>query len=162
MARFVFPSTSHRKPLFWGACIGAFLCLQAPLALAQRGGARAGAGGHFGGVGRFAGGAPVTVPRTVVPRVSVPTPARAAVPPFRLSGDPRLGGLRTSGFRSRPIRPRPVLPIIPFPVFFGASFFGYWPGYRFNSLWWPTCTPLWGWGFGCNAAPDAPYYGYGF
>jgi hypothetical protein len=164
MARFVFLSPFHRKALFLVACSGAFLGFQAPLALAQNGGARVGGAGHFGGIGRFAGGAQVTAPRTVAPRISVPRPARAAVPPFRLSGGPRLTGLRTSGFRfrPRPIRPRPVLPIVPFPVFFGASFFGYWPGYGFNSLWWPTCNPFWGWGFGCSAAPYAPNYGYGF
>lgn len=169
MARFVFPSFSHYKLVFLVACGSAFLCLQAPPALAQRGAAPVGGGAHFGGGGRFAGSphviAPQTaVPRPIAPRILVPSPGRAAIPPFRFSGGAHVNGFRASGFgfRTRPIRPRPVFPIFPFPAFFGAPFFGYWPGYGFNSVWWPSCNPFWGWGFGCNAAPYGPYYGYGF
>jgi hypothetical protein len=169
MPRFVFPTSSNYKLVFLVACGGAFFSLQAPLALAQRGAAPVGGGAHFGGGGRFAGSphviAPHTaVPRPIAPRISVPPPGRAAVPPFRFSGGARLNGFRAPGFgfRTRPIHPGPVLPIIPFPIFFGGPFFGYWPGYGFNSVWWPSCAPFWGWRFGCTAAPYAPYYGYGF
>jgi hypothetical protein len=163
MARFVFPSSSHCKLLFLVVCVTASLCFQAPRALAQRGSAHFGGGGQFGGGGRFVGGGHVITPHVAAPHISVPPPGRAAIPPFRLSGGPRPTGLDASyfRFRARPIRPRPVLPIVPFPVFFGGPFFGYWPGYGFNSLWCP-CYPFWRWGFGCNAAPYAPYYGYGF
>lgn len=161
MARFVFPSSSHCKLLLLVVCVTAALCFQAPRALAQRGGAHFGGGGQFGGGGRFVGGGHVIAPPVAAPHVSVPPPGRAAIPPFRFSGGPRQTGLDASyfRFRARPIRPRPVLPIVPFPVFFGGPFFGYWPGYGFNSLWWPRCAPFWGWRFGCTAAP---YYGYGF
>src|SRR5215469_16957634 len=113
MARFVFPSPSHSKPLFWVVCITACLSLQAPLALAQR-------GAHFGGGGRFAAGPQVTAPHAAAPHFAVSPSARAAIPPFRFSGRQSLIGFRASGFpsRTRPIRPRPVLPIVPFPVFF--------------------------------------------
>ena len=174
MARFVFSSPSRRKLPFLAACIGAFLCFQALPALAQRGAAPIGGGAHSGGGGRFAGGAHVTAPHIATPyiatphlanpRFSVAPPVRTAIPPFRFANGPRLTGLGVSGFpfRTRPIRPRPVLPIVPFPVFFGGPFFGFWPGYGFNSLWWPSCNSYWGWGLGCNSAPYAPYYGYGF
>ena len=114
--------------------------------------------------GRFGGGGHVIAPHAAAPHISVPPPGRAAIPPIRFSGGSRPLGLGAPGFRfrPRPIRPRPVLPIVPFPVFFGGPFFGYWPGYGFNSLWWPSCAPFWGWRFSCNAAPYVPYYGYGF
>lgn len=151
MVRFVFSFSSHCKRLVLFACITASLGYQAPIALAQR------AGAHFGGGGH------VIAPHVAAPHISVPPPGRAAIPPFRFAGGSRPLGLGAPGFgfRPRPIHPRPVLPIIPFPIFFGPSF-GYWPGYGFNSLWWPTCAPSWGWRFGCTAAPYAPYYGYGF
>jgi len=164
MARFAFPSSAHCRLLVVVVCVTASLCFQAPRALAQRGGAHFGGGGQFGGGGRFVGGGHVIAPHVAAPHVLAPPPGRAAIPPFRFSGGSRPLGLGAPGFRfrPRPIRPRPVLPIVPFPVFFGGPFFGYWPGYGFNSLWWPSCAPFWGWRFSCTAAPYAPYYGYGF
>jgi hypothetical protein len=161
MARFVFPSSSHCKLLLLVVCVTASLCFQAPRALAQRGGARFGGGGQFGGGGRLVGGGHVIAPHVGAPHISVP-PGRPAIPPFRLSGGTHPAGLGASyfHFRVRPIRPRPVLPIVPFPVIFGAPFFGFWPGYGFDSLWWPSCAPFWGWRFGCTAALYAPYYRY--
>jgi hypothetical protein len=44
-------------------------------------------------------------------------------------------------------------------AFFGAPFFSFGAGWGFNSFWWPTCGPFWGWGFDCYALP---FYGYGF
>ena len=164
MARFVCLSSSHCKLVFLVVCVTASLCFQAPRALAQRGGAHFGGGGQFSGAGRFVGRGRVIASPAAAPHISVPRPGRAAIPPFRFSGGSYPASLGASyfRFRGRPIRPRPVLPIVPFPVFFGGPFFGYWPGYGFNSLWWPSCAPFWGWRFGCTAAPYAPYYGYGF
>src|SRR5215468_6045352 len=111
MARFVFSSPSRRKLPFLAACLGAFLCFQALPALAQRGAAPIGGGGHSGGGGPFAGGAHVTAPHIATPhlanpRFSVAPPGRTAIPPFRFANGPRLTGLGVSGFRfrTRPIR----------------------------------------------------------
>ena len=70
---------------------------------------------------------------------------------------PRLTGMGRRGF---PFRQRPIR-VFPHPVFFGWPFFGFGVGLGFNSLWWPNCAPLLGWGagFGCYSAP---FYGYGF
>jgi hypothetical protein len=95
--------------------------------------------GHVGGAGRFAGGARVTPPHVFVPRVSpgmtlrrgfpvVPRPARFGTPRF--------------SFRRRPIF------LFGNPAFFGAPFFSF--GFGFDSLLWPGCGQLWGWGLGCN------------
>lgn len=63
-------------------------------------------------------------------------------------------------FPRRPRFPKPVFPIFAPPAFgfFGSPFFGLGLGFGFNSLWWPSCGPFWGWGYGCNALP---YYDYG-
>ena len=163
MARFVFPSSSHCKVLFLFSCITALVVFQAPVALAQRGAPHFGGGGQLGSGGHFAGGARVTAPHVTTPYISVPPPRRAPTAPFRFLGGPHPTNLGASylRFRGRPIRPRPVLPIVPFPVFVGGPFVGYWPGYGFNSLWWPSCAVSWGWRFGCNTILYAPYYGYG-
>ena len=54
---------------------------------------------------------------------------------------------------------RPIFPIFGPPGFgfFGSPFFGLGLGFGFNSIWWPSCGPYWGWGYGCNAMP---YYDY--
>jgi len=157
MPRFVFRFSLYNRLLIV-ACLAAFFCFQARPALAQHA-----VGGHLGGGAHFSGGVHfATGSRVAAPHVAVPPPGRAAVGPF--SGGARPLGLGAPGFRlrPRPIHPRPVLPIIPFPIFFGGPFFGYWPGYGFNSVWWPSCYPYWGWGFGCNATPYVSYFGYGF
>jgi hypothetical protein len=70
---------------------------------------------------------------------------------------PRLVGMGPRGF---PFRQRPIR-LFPHRVFFGRPFFRFGVGLGFNSLWWPTCAPLLGWGagFGCYSAP---FYGYAF
>lgn len=71
------------------------------------------------------------------------------------------------GFPRRPRFPgRPFFPITgPGFGFFGAPFFGFGLGFGFNSLWWPTCGPFWGWSYGCNSLPfydyGLGYYSYG-
>lgn len=54
---------------------------------------------------------------------------------------------------------RPIFPIFGPPGFgfFGSPFFGLGLGFGFNSLWWPSCGPYWGWGYGCNGLA---YYDY--
>jgi hypothetical protein len=74
---------------------------------------------------------------------------------------PQAGRPEPSHFPRRPRFPfRPVFPIFGPPGFgfFGSPFFGLGLGFGFNSVWWPSCGPYWGWGYGCNALP---YYGYG-
>jgi hypothetical protein len=46
-------------------------------------------------------------------------------------------------------------------VFFGAPFYRFGWGLGFSSLWWPTCGPSLGWGWGYDCYP-LPYYGFGF
>lgn len=70
-------------------------------------------------------------------------------------------GPHTPPFPLRPRFPgRPIFPIFGPPVFgfFGSPFFGLGLGYGYGSIWWPTCGPYWGWGYGCNGLG---YYGYG-
>jgi hypothetical protein len=65
-----------------------------------------------------------------------------------------------------PRSPRPIFPIFAPPTFgfLGSPLFGLGFGFGYNSLWWPSCGPYWGWGYGCNALPYYDYglgYGYG-
>jgi hypothetical protein len=85
--------------------------------------------------------------------------ARGASPP--VVGPHGVGPhLVRMGPRGFPFRQRPIR-VVPHGVFFGRPFFRFGVGLRFNSLWWPTCAPLLGWGagFGCYSAPSD---GYGF
>lgn len=161
MTRFV-PCDSILRKILAVACVLAFASVQAPVALAQRGGAHVG-GGHFGGGGHM------NVPR-VAPHLAGVGTGSFIAPPVRLMQPPRItspipvhAGIR---FPYRPIFPiRPVFPIFHPPVFglFGWTFFGFGLGFGFNSFWGPTCGPFWGWGFGCNALPfyDYSYGNYG-
>jgi hypothetical protein len=67
--------------------------------------------------------------------------------------------------RGLPGRPsRPVFPIFGPPGVggFGSPFFGLGLGYGFNSQWWPSCGPYWGWGYGCDGLSSYGYGGYGY
>lgn len=74
-----------------------------------------------------------------------------------------VGGAAPIGsrFPRRPRFPGPIFPIFGPPNFgfLGSPFFGLGLGFGFNSVWWPSCGPFWGWGYGCNAYP---YYDYGY
>ena len=83
--------------------------------------------------------------------------------PGRIRGTGAAVGLAAPGASRFPRRPRfpgPIFPIFGPPNFgfFGSPFFGLGLGFGFNSLWWPSCGPFWGWGYGCNALS---YYDYG-
>lgn len=153
MARFVL-GLLRRTSLTAAACLTASLCLYTPVALAQHGGGHSGAGTHFGG--GHASAPHISAPHALPPQVSSPTATHVPAVRFRVSG-PVAFRAGATVFRF-PRRPPRGLPIVPFPVFFGPAFYGFWPGFGFNSLWWPSCDPFWGWGFGCSSSP---YYGYG-
>lgn len=103
--------------------------------------------GHVGGGGHVAGGVRVGVPALPAhvpisqPRFVV-GPHRAGVGPvFRFVPRPGLG------FRHR--------------FFFGTHFFRFPANSPYLSLWWPSCGPGLGWGWGVECYPQ-PFYGYGF
>jgi hypothetical protein len=146
MARFVLRGSILKKILIVVSCMLGSACVQTPVALAQHG------GGHIGG-----GGAHVFAP---------PSP-HAAISRPRVSAAPPVAAFGTHSFRFRPRHINPLPPVFPvygYPFFFGGPFFGYGLGWGFNSFWWPTCGPYWGWQFGCNALPFYEYgpgnYGY--
>ena len=108
--------------------------------------------GHVGGPGRFPGGARVAPPRVFVPRVFVPrvSPGMTLRRGFPIVPRPARFGTPRFGFRRRPIF------LFSNPAFFGVPFFSF--GFGFDSLLWPGCGQLWGWGVGCN---DLSLYQYG-
>src|SRR5712664_3395886 len=136
-----------KKILIVAGCVVAFAWVQTAVAQAPRGGHVAG-GGHAGGGAR--GGAPVRGPISR-PGVFVGGPhgvgPRGAGPRLRFG----TGGLR---FRQGPIH------VFRRRVFFGTPFFRFGVGLGFNSLWWPTCGPSVGWGWGFDCYP-VPFYGFG-
>lgn len=87
--------------------------------------------------------------------------------PARSIGRGSTIGAGPIGGRMFPRRPRfPIFPIFGPPAFgfFGSPFFGLGLGFGFNALWWPSCGPYWGWGYGCNGLSSYDYgpgYGYG-
>lgn len=152
MPRFVLCGSILVKILIAVSCLLACACVLAPVALAQHGGGHMGGGGmHFSTGGRIA-----------APHVSAPPSSHAIWHPHFWSGPPAAGiGANSFRFRRYPIHPLPpVFPIYGYgyPFFFGGPFFGYGLGWGFNSIWWPTCGPYWGWQFGCN---PLPFYEYG-
>jgi len=158
MARRILSGTNFLKIVIASVCMLAFGWMQAPVAVAQHGGGHFGGGGHFAGGGHFGGGTHVSAPHAAAPRSSRAPMGRTRF----LSGPPPAGvGAPGFSFRRRPIHPHPILPIFPVRVLFGAPFFGFWPGYGFNTYWWPSCDPYWGWGLGCNTYPYS-YFGYGY
>lgn len=87
-----------------------------------------------------------------------------SVNPGRIRGTGAIVGVGApvgGRFPRRPRFPGPIFPIFGPPNFgfFGSPFFGLGLGFGFNSVWWPSCGPFWGWGYGCNAYP---YYDYGY
>jgi len=112
--------------------------MQSP-ALAQRTGVHAGGGGHVGGGARMS------------------APPQAAISRPRAVGSPHAAGFgpRGLGFRQGPIR------VFRRREFFGVPFFRFRAGLGFNSLWWPTCGPYLGWGWGFDCYPLA-FSGSGF
>src|ERR1700738_577767 len=155
-----------QKILIVAACAVATAVIQTS-ALAQHPVGHAGAGGHGGG------------------GVRMSAPPRAPISPPRGYGGPGAGphgpGPRAAGLHGAGARPPGVGPggfrFRQGPIndfhrrrFFGAPFFGapfFRPGVRFrfgvglgfNSLWWPTCGPSFGWGFDCY---PVPFYGYSY
>jgi hypothetical protein len=139
-----------RKVVVCVSCALAFLCVLAPLALAQH------SAGHIGG---GVGGAVHTSAPAIAHAPIYHAPiAHAAVShlvisPSRMSAVPPVAALGNSGlhFRPRPIRP-PVF-IYGFP--FGGPFWGFGPEWGFNSCWWATCDLFWGLGY-----ETLPFYEY--
>jgi hypothetical protein len=136
MARFVLRGSILKQILIVVFCMLGSACVQTPVALAQH------RGGHTGGGGAHGFAPPISHPTISRPRALAGRPlARAGTPDFRFQRS------STNIFRRR--------------AFFGAPFFGFGESLGFNSFWWPTCGPFWGWGWGfdCYALP---FYGYGF
>lgn len=118
-----------------------------------------------GAPGAISPGAQMNMPHTIIgfPRTDG---ARGPVgtngsPALHFSGQGHEIWQDSATFPRRPRLPvRPFFPIVSSPGFgfFGSPFFGLGLGFGFNSIWWPSCGPFWGWGYGCNALP---YYDYG-
>jgi len=127
----VLPGSFLKKMVMTGACVGVCACCQ-PAALAQR------VGGHVGG------GVHMSAP----PRPMVRPILRAPVArPMTAAGVPRLG--RPIGFRH---------PFFFGPPFFGPPFYGYGANLAFESAFWLTCGPFWGWEAGCGGVPAFENY----
>ena len=137
MACFVLRGSMLRKILPVAACTLASLCLETPMATAQRGHT----GGHVGS-GVRTGAPPVARPPGSYPTISeprvIPGPRPARV------GAPFL-------FPQRPII------FVHRGFFFGAPFFRLGVGPECNSLWWPNCSPFCAWGFSSNPLPFTEY-----
>jgi len=130
----VLPGSFLKKMMI--AVASAAVCASCPLAaLAQR------VGGHVGGGVRIS----TPPPRPVVrPIVRAPV-VRPLVP----GGVPRGFG-RPVGFRH---------PFFLGPPFFGPPFYGYGVNLAFDSVFWLTCGPFWGWEAGCGGVPTFEGYG---
>jgi hypothetical protein len=132
-----------KKILLVAACLLGFAWVERP-ALAQHPIGHAG-GGHVGGGARMS--APVRVPMSA-PRVGMGP--RGAGPRGVGLG---VAGVGPGGFRFRP----GAFHVFRRRLFFGAPLFPFGYGLGFNSLWWPTCGPSVGWGWGggfeCNPVP---------
>ena len=130
-----------RKNILILAGCGLSLAVGASPALAQHPVGHPGVGGHAGGGVRMG----------VPPQAGISRPHFVSGPHFVGVG-PRGFGFRQGSFRV--FRQR---------EFFGRRFARFGLGLGFNSLWWPTCAPSLGWGFGwgweCN---PVPFYGYTF
>jgi hypothetical protein len=169
MTHRVLRGLSLTKTLWAVFCMVAFVCAQAPVALAQHGGG----GGHFGG-----GGGHFSAPPAAHAPGTVSRPHAAVAPPVGAFG---AGNYR---LRPRPLPPwRPIYPVYPiygypysFYPYYGPGWgFGWGWGWGFNSCWWPNCDLFWNWGLAYNSQPfyqygsgsyvpptyDAPVYAYG-
>jgi hypothetical protein len=134
-----------KKILIVVACSVALGCASAAVAQVHP-------GGHVGGGGRAGGGGV----RTGAP----PVPVHAPIAQPRVFMGPRVGP-HIAGLGPRfPFGPRPN-PIFRHRFFFGPRFFAFPVNSPFLSLWWPSCGPGlgWGWGVECYSQPS---YGYGF
>lgn len=143
MARFAFRNSVHSKILVIAVCAFACVCIQVPVATAQRvgGGAHPMRGGHM---------APL-------PRSIPPPSARSTIshPRFITSRHPNFLGARF-GFRpglNNVFRRR---------LFFRGPFFRFEPGFAFNFFWSPNCSLYWVWGYSCSTGLPLYGYGYGF
>jgi hypothetical protein len=151
MARFVLRG-SILKIILIAFCLLGSAFILTPAALAQHGGGGHAGGGHMGGGGHFGGGGHVGAPHIFAPRAShaMISRPRGSVGPL-----PEGAGTRAFRFQQRPIY------VFRHPRFFGPTFYRFGFGLGFNSLWWPTCDPFWGWGFNCFGWPSSGF-GYGF
>jgi hypothetical protein len=144
MARFVLRDSVPSKILLIAACALVSVCIQPPVATAQRVG---------GGVHPISGARMAPPPRVVVPpapRTTVSQPRVITSPRLTVLG-PRFG-----------LRPGPNH-LFRRRLFFPASFSWFGPAFAFNSFWWQNCSPSWVWGYYCNGLPFYGYgYGYGF
>jgi hypothetical protein len=123
-------------------CLAAFVCLHAPVALAQ----------HAGGV-HAGGGVAMHAPAAPAPHVAISHPRLATAPP--------AGAFAYHRWPVRPGPVYPIYPIYPYPFFwnygygysgfFGGPFYGY--GWGWNYCWWASCDLFWNWGLN-------PYYSY--
>jgi hypothetical protein len=142
MTRFLLRDSILRRILIVAASLLASAWVQTA-ALAQH-------GGHIGG--HLNSGTRMSTPNVFAPPASHTTISRP-----RVFAGPHLAGV---GPRSFPFRQRPINSFR-HRLFFGAPLFGFRLG--FNSLWWPTCGPSWGWAWGCGFdCYSLPFYGYGF
>jgi hypothetical protein len=131
------PVAILKKTAIAGVCLATYACCQ-PAAVGQR------VGGHVGG------GVRVSVPPRPVAR---PPVVRAPITrPIVPGGMPHGFGrpLGPFGFRH---------PFFFGPPFFGPPFFGYGANLAFDSVFWLTCGPFWGWEPGCGSVPTFEGYG---
>jgi hypothetical protein len=107
---------------------------------------------HAGGVPLGGGARMAAPPRTAIPPRPVFGSPRGA---GQRGAQPRLGGTGAGNIRFVP-RPAPIFG----HRFFGRRFFLYPVNSPFLSIWWPSCGPGLGWGFGIECFPQ-PSYTYG-
>lgn len=138
-----------KKILVAAACVLAFIWVHTAVAQAPHVGGHVAGGGHVSGAGHMS-----VPPQAAISRPRVFAGSRGAGP----SAGPRLAGVGPRGFRFG----QGPIGVFRRPVFFGARFFRFGAGLGFNSLWWPTCGPSFGWalGWGYDCYP-VPFYGYG-
>lgn len=129
----VLPVSTLKKIAIAGVCIAAYAWCQ-PVALGQR------VSGHVGG------GVHMSVPSRPMVRPAVRSPMARPLSP---TGVPHGFG-RPIGFRR---------PFFFGPPFFGPPFFGFGPNLAFDSVFWLTCGPFWGWEQGCGGVPAFEGYG---
>jgi hypothetical protein len=161
MTRLILRGSFFRASMAF-VCALALSFLEAPGALAQRGGAHAGvpmSGPRAPVAPRPAPVAPRPAPVAPRPAPVAPRPVMPQAPGF---ARPPASGLVTPGFRRphprppgpRPIRPiQPIFPIAPYPPLIYPPYYDFGLGLGFNPLWWQNCSPFWNWNFGCGAVP---------
>jgi hypothetical protein len=122
----LFPRNISHKLVITAACFAAWTWADLPAAHAQR------VGGHVGV--HVAGPRPLVRP---IARPPMARPLTSALPGGVAFGRP-FGRFRPFFFG---------------PPFFGPPFFGYGPNLAFDSVFWLTCGPFWGWQPGCGELP---------